>query len=61
MTDDLPNWLKAPDKMRAQSFKALDKAAKVQAKGKDFKECIDWDAVNRETIKWWRKKGYAYP
>tara|TARA_B100000315_G_C14472503_1_gene539040 strand:+ start:197 stop:382 length:186 start_codon:yes stop_codon:yes gene_type:complete len=61
MTKDLPNWLEAPDKLKAQSFKVLDKAAKAQAKGKDVKEPIDWEAVNREFIKWWKEKGYAYP
>ena len=61
MADEMPNWTKASEKLKQQSFKFLDKTARKLAKGKDKRETIDWGVVNEETTAWWTKKGYDYP
>jgi len=61
MADKIPNWTEAPEKLKQQSFKFIDKAAKKLAKGKDKREKINWGVVNEETTAWWKEKGYDYP
>jgi len=61
MADEMPNWLNAPEKLKQQSFKVLDKEAGKRAKGKDPREPIDWDGVNKAVISWWEGHGFSYP
>ncbi len=57
--EPLPHFTQAPEAMRRDYVAALDtarKKAKPDALGR-----VDWDAINREMIAWWEKKGYAFP
>ncbi|MBM3951868.1 MAG: hypothetical protein FJ311_10475 [Rhodospirillales bacterium] len=57
--EPLPHFTQAPEAMRRDYTAALDaarKSAKPDALGR-----VDWSAINRAMIEWWKTKGYAFP
>lgn len=57
--EPLPHFTQAPEAMRRDYTAALDaarKAAKPDALGR-----VDWSAINRAMIAWWKAKGYEFP
>ena len=59
MTEVKPHFTQAPEALRRESAATLDAARKAQKP--DPLGRVDWNAVNREMIGWWEKKGYAFP
>ncbi len=59
MTEIKPHFTQAPEALRREYAAALDAARKAQKP--DPLGRVDWNAVNREMIGWWERKGYAFP
>ncbi len=56
--EKLPYWIEAPEEVRTEFPKLLDKA-RLEYEGKG--EPADWAAINVEMIQWWKEKGYRFP
>ncbi len=54
-----PHFTRAPEAMRKDFNAALDAARKSQKP--DTLGRVDWQAINREMVAWWEKKGYTFP
>ena len=58
---ELSYFLKAPIEIQKEYASVLDTTAVAMGRTNSRDDHVDWDAVNKEMIKWWAGKGYRFP
>ena len=60
MSDTL-HFTQAPEELKKEYTKQLDKVAVEMGRTNSRDDRVDWSAVNKKMMSWWKEKGYNFP
>ena len=58
---DPVHFTHAPREIVKESIKALDQTAVDMGRTNSRDDRVDWMAVNKKMIEWWKSRGYTFP
>ncbi|MDH5749817.1 MAG: hypothetical protein OEY85_10970 [Rhodospirillales bacterium] len=59
--DKLPHFTEAPEDLRIEFPKVMNKFSLAAGRKNTREERIDWPAINSKVADWWKEKGYRFP
>jgi hypothetical protein len=61
MMSDTVHFTQAPQEIMKEYIQVLDRTAVEMGRTNSRDDRVDWLAVNKKMIEWWKNKGYSFP
>jgi hypothetical protein len=58
---DLPHFTLAANDLHKAYAQVLDKTAIEMGRTNSRDDRVDWSAINKKMVEWWKSKGYEFP